>query len=148
VNSISGDVTIPLLPPEYQVFSDPLDRDRLSPVVLTLYRAIADAWDLSEAEASALIAISERVWRRVRRGMRKDLILSPDQLTRASTLIGIHDLLRRTRSMTEANSWPKTRNEHVVFAGSSPIDAMLKGGVPAMYSALRLVGTRQFSKIG
>ena len=80
-----------------QTFADESDRARLSAVALKAFLALMKAWDLSNAEASALLGVSASTLDRMKRGSRPTL--SQDQLTRVSALVGVykglHLLVRR-----------------------------------------------------
>ena len=64
-----------------QTFADESDRARLSAVALKAFLALMNAWDLSNAEAAALLGVSASTFDRMKRGYRPTL--SQDQLTRA-----------------------------------------------------------------
>ena len=71
-----------------QTFADERDRARLSEVALKAFLALIKAWDLSNAEASALLGVSASTLDRMKRGYRPTL--SQDQLTRVSALVGVY----------------------------------------------------------
>ena len=54
-----------------QTFADERDRARLSEVALKAFLALMKAWDLSNAEASALLGVSASTLDRVKRGNRR-----------------------------------------------------------------------------
>jgi uncharacterized protein (DUF2384 family) len=123
---------------DLQTFAGLPDRERLSPVAVKAYRAIAGQWALTNAEASALLGVSESTWDRIKRGA-WDQPLSQDQLTRASAIIGIYKGLRLLFADDMALRWPKLANQGPIFQRRAPVDAMIDGGIPLMLDTRRYV---------
>jgi hypothetical protein len=123
---------------ELQTFSDEKDRDRLSPVALKAYRNLAGEWSLANAEAAALIGVSESTWDRIKAG-KWDQPLNQDQLTRVSALVGVFKGLRLLFADSMADRWPRLANKGPLFERRSPIEAMIDGGIPAMIDVRRYV---------
>lgn len=128
----------PLAPMEVQNFSQSDDRVRLSGVALRAFRAIVEHWELSNSEAAALLGISDSTWDRIKRGT-WDQPLSQDQLTRASAAIGLYKGLHLLFADGMADRWPKLPNRGPIFQRESPVDAMIRGGIPLMLEARRYV---------
>ena len=118
-------------PAEPQSFALPDDRARLSGAALRAFRALASQWALSNAEAAALLGVSESTWDRIKRAS-WDQPLSQDQLTRASAAIGLYKGLHLLFVDAMADRWPKLHNTYPLFRGKSPVDAMIAGGIPLM----------------
>ena len=125
-------------PAEPQTFASPDDRERLSKPALRAFRALARQWTLSNAEAAALLGVSESTWDRIKRGS-WDQPLSQDQLTRASAAIGLYKGLHLLFVDAMADRWPKLANKGPIFRAKSPIDAMIEGGIPVMLETRRHV---------
>lgn len=125
-------------PGELQTFASAEDRTRLSPPALRAFRALAGQWMLSNAEAAALLGVSESTWDRIKRGS-WDQPLSQDQLTRASAAIGLYKGLHLLFVDAMADRWPKLANTGPIFRARSPIDAMIEGGIPVMLETRRHV---------
>lgn len=123
---------------EPQTFSDEADRARLSAVALTAFRNVADAWGLTGVQAAALLAVSSSTWDRMRRPD-ADVRLNQDQLTRVSAMVGILKGLRLLFADDLADRWPSLPNRGGLFAGQSPIGAMIEGGIPRMLEIRRHV---------
>jgi uncharacterized protein (DUF2384 family) len=121
-----------------QTFADGADRGRLTGVALKAYRALADRWTLSNAEASDLLGVSGSSWDRIKRGSR-DTILSQDQLTRISALVGIFKGLHLFFADDMADRWPRLENTGPLFERRTPIAAMIDGGIPHMLEVRRYV---------
>jgi uncharacterized protein (DUF2384 family) len=114
-----------------QTFSDAEDRARLSGSAVKAFVRLAGAWGLSNAEAAALLGVSQSTWERTKRGERTDP-LSQDQLTRMSALIGTFKGLHLLFADTMADRWPQLPNKGPLFGSKRPIDAMIEGGIPRM----------------
>src|SRR3546814_16123227 len=86
--------TPPAAPGGVQTFSAEPDRRRLTGAAVKAVLRLVDAWGGSNAEGAALLGVSESTWDRMKAG-RWDGVLSQDQLTRASALIGVSSEERR-----------------------------------------------------
>lgn len=131
-------VRAPLTPIGVQTFADANDRKRLTGTALKAYCALCEKWKLTGAEAAALLGVSEATWDRLKNG-RSQQPLSQDQLTRASAAIGLHKGLRLLFADEMAFRWPKLANKAPLFQNQSPVDAMIRGGIPVMLETRRLV---------
>ena len=116
---------------EPQSFALLEDRARLSAPALRAFRALAGQWALGNAEAAALLGVSESTWDRIKRGAWSQP-LSQDQLTRASAAIGLYKGLHLLFVDAMADRWPKLANAYPLFRGKSPVEAMIAGGIPLM----------------
>lgn len=124
--------------PEPQDFSLEADRLRLSKVALKAYRRLIDQWGLTGQQAAALLDVSTSTWERMKQGG-KDKSLSQDQLTRISALVGIYKGLHLLFADDMADRWAKLENKGPLFARMSPIESMMKGGIPQMLDVRRYV---------
>jgi len=114
-----------------QSFAREDDRRRLTATALTAVRRLVAAWKGGNAEGAALLGVSESTWDRIKAG-RWDGVLSQDQLTRASALIGVYKGLHLLFVDDMADRWPRLANKGPLFEGMSPIEAMIDGGIPRM----------------
>ena len=114
-----------------QTFAMEDDRRRLTAAAIKAVLRLVAAWDGSNAEGAALLGVSESTWDRMKAG-RWDGVLSQDQLTRASALIGIFKGLHLLFADGMADRWPRLANRGPVFDRMSPIQAMIQGGIPRM----------------
>jgi hypothetical protein len=121
-----------------QSFAAPVDRERLSATALKAFRALAREWKLGNAEAAALLGVSESTWDRIKREA-WDQPLSQDQLTRASAAIGLYKGLHLLFADAMADRWPRLVNDGPIFRRKSPVEAMIEGGIPVMLEARRYV---------
>jgi hypothetical protein len=124
-------------PQALQTFAGDEDRQRLTGAAVKAVLRLAGAWNTSNAEGAALLGVSESTWDRMKAG-RWEGVLSQDQLTRASALIGIFKGLHLLFANDLADRWPGLENRAPVFDRRSPVRAMIEGGIP------RMLETRQY----
>jgi hypothetical protein len=124
--------------PDRQDFSVEADRERLSDVALKAYKRLVERWGLTGQQAAALLDVSTSTWERLKQEG-KARSLSQDQLTRISALVGIYKGLHLLFVDDMADRWPRLQNKGPLFARMSPIDSMLKGGIPQMLDVRRYV---------
>lgn len=120
-----------------QTFAAEDDRRRLTGAAVKAVVRLVDAWDSSNAEGAALLGVSTSTWDRIKGG-RWDGVLSQDQLTRASALIGVFKGLHLLFADDMADRWPRLANRGPIFDRMTPIQAMISGGIP------RMLETRQY----
>ncbi len=123
---------------ERQDFSSEADRARLSAVALKAYKRLVAAWRLTGQQAAALLDVSTSTWERLKQDG-KGRALSQDQLTRISALVGIYKGLHLLFADDMADRWPRLDNTGPLFGRASPIDSMMKGGIPQMLDVRRYV---------
>lgn len=124
-------------PAGLQTFAREDDRRRLTKSALKAVLRLVEAWDGSNAEGAALLGVSDSTWDRMKAG-HWDGVLSQDQLTRASALIGVFKGLHLLFADGMADRWPKLSNRGPIFDRLSPVQAMIEGGIP------RMLETRQY----
>jgi hypothetical protein len=120
-----------------QTFANERDRARLSAVAVRAFLALIMAWDVSNAEASALLGVSASTLDRMKRGYRPTL--SQDQLTRVSALVGVYKGLHLLFAGATADEWTRLPNSGPLFERETPIGAMIEGGIPRMLEVRRYV---------
>ena len=125
-------------PPERQDFASPADRARLSKVALKAYVRLVEQWGLTGLEAATLLDVSTSTWERLKQDG-KDKSLSQDQLTRVSALVGIYKGLHLLFADDMADRWPRLDNKGPLFGRLTPIDSMMRGGIPQMLDVRRYV---------
>lgn len=127
-----------LQPKEPQSFSTEADRARLTGAAMAAFRSVVTIWQLSNVEASAMLAVSSSTWERMRKPEWSGA-LNQDQLTRVSAIIGIMKGLRLLFTDSLADEWPKLSNKGSLFNGKTPVEAMVEGGIPRMLEVRRHV---------
>ena len=125
------------VPQGLQTFAEDTDRQRLTAPAVKAVLRLTGAWNTSNAEGAALLGVSESTWDRMKAG-RWEGVLSQDQLTRASALIGIFKGLHLLFANDLADRWPRLENRAALFGKRTPIQAMIEGGIP------RMLETRQY----
>lgn len=137
-NAADSSARPPLTPMDVQTFANPDDRERLSDVALKAFKALAEQWSLSNAEAAALLGVSDSTWDRIKRSSWGQP-LSQDQLTRVSAAIGVYKGLHLLFADQMADRWPKLTNRGPVFQRKTPVEAMIEGGIPLMIETRRYI---------
>jgi hypothetical protein len=121
-----------------QNFADESDRERLSPAALRAVVSLAETWALKGPEIAALLGVSPSTWDRMSAG-RWDKLLSQDQLTRVSALVGVFKGLHLLFADSMADRWVRLSNKGALFDNRTPIEAMIEGGIPTMLEVRRHV---------
>lgn len=134
----SAAVSLAEAPRGLQTFAADGDRGRLTGAAVKAVLRLADAWGTSNAEGAALLGVSQSTWDRMKAGTWEGT-LSQDQLTRASALIGLFKGLHLLFANDLADRWPKLENRAPVFDRLSPVDAMIRGGIPRMLEARQYI---------
>ena len=65
-----------------------------------------------------------------------DQSLSQDQLTRVSAIVGLFKGLHLLFADDMADRWTRLRNKGPLFENRTPIDAMIEGGIPMMWTCV------------
>lgn len=122
--------------------SDAKTRTRLSPAAIEAFLRIMELWQLKNEQAMALLGgISHGKLHDLKR--QRKTTLSQDELTRVSYLIGIFKSLNILFGRDLANQWVRLPNANAQFKGASPIDVMVRVGMPAMMETRRLLDARR-----
>jgi uncharacterized protein (DUF2384 family) len=121
---------------------DAATRNRLSKPAIVAFFALADKWELRNEDAMALLGgVSHGRYYELKKN-RKGL-LSQDELTRISLLMGIFKALNILFSQRLANQWASRPNSNVMFNNAPPLQLLVRGGVPAMIGVRRLLDSRR-----
>ncbi len=122
--------------------TDPATRKRLSPAAVEAFFKIAGNWDLKNQDAMALLGgVSHGRYYQLK-GNRKG-VLTQDELTRVSFLIGIFKALNILFSRKLATQWVSRPNDNPMFANAPPLELLVRGGVPGMLGVRRLLDSRR-----
>jgi hypothetical protein len=118
------------------------DRERLSGPALRAFFNIMARWNIKDADARALLGgVTNGPYYEMKR--KPDRVLDVDRLTRISMLVGMFKALRILHSDAVADAWVRTPNSNRIFGGGTPLDYMLRGGLPALLTVRRLVDARR-----
>lgn len=126
-------------PAGVEALQDPDERRRMSAPAVRLFLKLADAWGLNVAQRRTLLGeISKQTYYNWQRGI--VAALSRDQLERISLLLGVFKGLKLVFVSDEnALRWLKSSNNDFEFAGMSPLDRMMNGGINDLYAVRRYV---------
>jgi hypothetical protein len=129
-------------PERFVDLSDEQERRRLSSSALRAFFKLVAAWQLRDEQSRGLLGgISNGTyygWKR-----KPDVVLDQDRITRVSYLVGIYKALHLLYGEELADQWVLLPNRNPMFAGSLPIDYMIRGGIPAMQAVRSLLDSRR-----
>jgi uncharacterized protein (DUF2384 family) len=118
------------------------NRARLSPPAIAAFFSIVDKWQLRNEDAMALLGGASHGRYFDLKKNRKGL-LSQDELTRISLLIGIFKALNILFSPRLANQWTLRPNSNPMFNNAPPLQFLTRTGVPGMIGVRRLLDSRR-----
>jgi len=117
-------------------------RVRLSPPAIAAFFSIVDKWQLRNEDAMALLGGASHGRYFELKKNRKG-ILSQDELTRISLLIGIFKALNILFNQRLANQWASRPNSNPMFGDAPPLQMLTRAGVPGMIGVRRLLDSRR-----
>jgi hypothetical protein len=128
--------------PEPPDLSRPDERRRLTPAAVRGVARLADAWSLTVEETCALLGgVPASTWHSWKSSPPADL--GVDRLTRVSYLLGIYTALHALHQGELADAWVRRPNANPLFAGRTPLAAMVAGGIPVMVEVRALLDGRR-----
>ncbi len=117
-------------------------RERLSPAALKAFFNAMARWKVRDEEARGLLGgVSNGPFYEMKRN--PDRTLDADRLTRISYIIGIFKALGVLHSEALADAWVQRPNNNPLFGGLTPLEYMIRGGLPAMQNVRRLLDARR-----
>lgn len=122
--------------------ADAATRGRLSAPAVAAFFSIVDKWQLRNEDAMALLGGASHGRYFELKKNRKGL-LSQDELTRISLLIGIFKALNILFGQRLANQWTSRPNSNPIFNNAPPLQFLTRGGVPGMIGVRRLLDSRR-----
>ena len=123
--------------------SDTATRKRLSPAGIRAFLRIAQKWGVKDQDARALLGgISSGSFYALKKAPARRT-LDQDALTRISLLIGIFKALNILYSQRLADAWVTLANSNPIFRGSTPLDYILRLGMPGMIEVRQLLDARR-----
>ncbi len=121
--------------------TNPAVRERLSCAAIEGVLKIAEKWNLKSEEVMALLGgISNGRYYDLKRTHKG--ILTQDELTRVSLLIGIFRALNTLFHEKLADQWISRRNSNPMFNNAPPLLRMIELGIPGMMAVRRLLESR------
>ena len=122
--------------------ADAATRKRLSPAAIAAFFQIVEKWDVKNEEAMLLLGgISHGRYYALKKTGRG--VLTQDELTRVSLLIGIFKALNILFQQRLANQWMSRPNSNPLFHDAPPLETIKNGGVPGMLEVRRLLDARR-----
>jgi hypothetical protein len=119
------------------------ERKRLSGPGLRAFFNIIDRTGIRDADAREILGgVSNGPYYAMKKSP-NGKVLGVDTLQRISYLIGIYKALHILHSKPLADEWLKLPNSNHLFAGMTPIEYMVRGGMTAMQSVRRLLDARR-----
>ena len=104
--------------------------------------AIVEKWKLRNEDAMALLGgTSNGRYFELKKSHKG--VLSQDELTRVSLLIGIFKALNILFSQRLANQWTSRPNSNPMFNDAPPLALLTRAGVPGMLGVRRLLDSRR-----
>lgn len=123
--------------------SRPEERKRLSPSALKAFFRIMGRAGVRDIDAKELLGGVSNGPYYAMKSSPSGRVLDADTLQRISFLIGIFKALHILHSGPLADEWIRLPNSNPIFAGKSPLEYMLRGGLPAMQVVRRLLDARR-----
>jgi len=121
---------------------DAATRKRLSPSAIAAFFKIVETWDINNDDAMRLLGgVSNGRFYGLKKSHKG--VLTQDELTRISLLIGIFKALNILFARKLADHWISLANSNPMFNGASPLASLIEGGMPAMVQVRRLLDSRR-----
>ncbi|MDY0306962.1 MAG: DUF2384 domain-containing protein [Desulfovibrionaceae bacterium] len=122
--------------------SDKENRARLTPSALKAFFNILGKWAVDEEDGLRLLGgVSRAKFYSLKKNPAG--VLDQDKLQRVSLLVGIFKALNILHSEQLADAWVSLPNKNRIFAGQTPLQLMVKGGLPSMLVVRRLLDARR-----
>lgn len=117
-------------------------RERLSASALQGFFNIAQRWKLKDDDARELLGgVASSTFYEWKKSPKR--VLDVDRITRISFLVGIYKALHILYGDPLADEWISLPNSNVLFAGRTPLQTMLSGGLLAMQTVRQLLDARR-----
>jgi len=117
---------------------NPATRKRLSPAAIAgFFFIVVDAWSISIEQAAELLGGVPRSTMYKLRDTSPTL--RQDELTRISYLVGMYKALHNLLPEELADCWISRPNDNALFGGRSPLEYMMRSGIPGFGSVRRLL---------
>ncbi len=130
-------------PPEIVDLTSKEERKRLSASGLKALFNLAECWKLRSEDVRELLGgVANGSYFEMKKNPGSK-VLDADQMQRISYLVGIFKALNILHSQKLADEWVRLPNTNRIFAGRTPLEYMIRGGVPAMQTVRRLLDARR-----
>ena len=119
------------------------ERAQLSASALKGFFRLTNRWSVRDADGKQLLGgVTNGPYYEMKRHPDKR-VLDPDTLLRISYLLGIFKALNSLHGQPLADEWISLPNSNRIFGGGTPLEYMIRGGLPAMSTVRRLLDARQ-----
>ncbi|ABD72167.1 conserved hypothetical protein (plasmid) [Rhodoferax ferrireducens T118] len=122
--------------------SSKTERERLSSSALKGFFNLVTKWHVRDEDARELLGgISSSAfyeWKKT-----PNRLLDVDRITRISFLVGIYKALHIIYGDKLADEWVSLPNKNAIFAGRTPLQYMLSGGLIGMQTVRKLLDARR-----
>jgi hypothetical protein len=119
------------------------ERKRLSASGIRLFFNIVETWKIRDEDARMLLGgVTNGPYYAMKKAP-DGRLLDADKMQRVSYLVGIFKALNILHGQEVADEWVRLPNSNRIFNGSTPLNYMIKGGVPAMQTVRRLLDARR-----
>jgi Protein of unknown function (DUF2384) len=116
--------------------------ERLGPSALKAFFNIVKCWHIRDEDAMRLLGgAASSTYYAMKKSPRR--ALDPDTMLRISYLIGIFKALNILHGKALADRWIALPNQNPIFRGTTPLEYMIRGGIPAIQLVRRLLDARR-----
>jgi hypothetical protein len=128
--------------PELVDITSPEERRRLGPSALKAFFNIVKCWHLRDEDAMRLLGgMASSTYYAIKKSPRR--AVDPDTMLRISYLVGIFKALNILHGKALADRWITLANNNPIFRGGTPLEYMIRGGIPAIQLVRRLLDARR-----
>ena len=122
--------------------SDRAERERLGGDAARAFINMMARWKIRDADARRLLGgMSNGAYYALKK--RPDRMLDEDRIRRVSYLVGIFGALNALYGEKLADRWMTLPNGNRIFGGLTPVDYLVRGGMPAFATVRRLLDARR-----
>lgn len=115
---------------------------RLGPSALKAFFNIAKLWHVRDEDAMRLLGgMASSTYYAIKKSPRR--AVDPDTILRISYLVGIFKALNILHGKALADRWVTLPNANPIFRGITPLEYMIRGGIPAIQVVRRLLDARR-----
>lgn len=115
---------------------------RLGPSALKAFFNIAKLWHVRDEDAMRLLGgMASSTYYAIKKSPRR--AIDPDTILRISYLVGIFKALNILHGKALADRWVTLPNANPIFRGITPLEYMIRGGIPAIQVVRRLLDARR-----
>jgi hypothetical protein len=116
--------------------------ERLGPSAVKAFFNIMACWHVRDEDAMQLLGgMASSSYYAMKKSRRRTL--DPDTMLRISYLVGIFKALNILHGKSLADRWIALPNTNPIFRGATPLEYMIRGGIPAIQVVRRLLDARR-----